>query len=79
MAMKTQAIIKAIEIAGGLTALANELGVTVGAVHQWKAGIKAVPARHCPKIESITGGQVTAEELCPDFDWHLIRGSNRAA
>ena len=52
----------------GLGAL---LGVTKGAVSQWKNEGREVPVVHCVVIEQKTGGAVTRQELRPD-DWRLI-------
>jgi DNA-binding transcriptional regulator YdaS (Cro superfamily) len=76
MAMNTEAIKKACESVGGLTALARELGITVGAVHQWTRGYKQVPIDRCIPIEMATNGAVRAEEIRPDHPWHVIRGKS---
>ena len=64
-----------IEIAAGIVgsyeALANQLGISKGAVHQWKSPDRKVPIEHCTRIEQITGGQVTRQMLRPD-DWQSI-------
>lgn len=74
--MDTKAIKRACEAVGGLTPLANALGITVGAVHQWTRGYKQVPVERCIPIEIATAGAVRAEELRPDHPWHVIRGTN---
>ncbi|MGA7781123.1 MAG: Cro/CI family transcriptional regulator [Paraburkholderia sp.] len=64
-----------IEIAAGIVgsykALADILGVTKGAVHQWMAPDRRVPIEHCTPIEQATGGVVTRQMLRPD-DWKSI-------
>jgi DNA-binding transcriptional regulator YdaS (Cro superfamily) len=76
--MNTSAIKTACEKVGGITAMANHLGITVGAVHQWTKGTKRVPAERCPVIEALTEGAVRVEELRPDVEWHHIRNSRAA-
>jgi DNA-binding transcriptional regulator YdaS (Cro superfamily) len=64
-----------IEIAAGIVgsykALADILGVTKGAVHQWMASDRRVPIEHCTPIEQATKGLVTRQMLRPD-DWRSI-------
>lgn len=64
-----------IEIAAGLVgsykALADILGVTKGAVHQWMGPTRRVPIEHCTPIEQATNGVVTRQMLRPD-DWQSI-------
>lgn len=60
-----------------LTFLARELGVTKGAVGQWKR--TRIPAEHCPTIERLLGGRVKCEELRPDVEWSYLRGTKCAA
>lgn len=62
---------KAANIVGSQTALAAVLGVSKGAVSQWKDEDRRVPAAHCVSIERATKGTVTRRDLRPD-DWHLI-------
>lgn len=56
---------RAIEIAGGVVALSQLLGVTAPAVSQWKRA--GVPAERCLAIEQATGGAVTRYEMRPDI------------
>jgi len=66
------ALQRAIEKAGGITALAKTLGLSGHAViYQW--GINQVPAAKCPDIEAITG--VRCEELRPDVNWSVLRAA----
>jgi DNA-binding transcriptional regulator YdaS (Cro superfamily) len=69
----------AAEIVGSQTALAAALGVSKGAVPQWKDEGRRVPAEHCPTIERLTGGKVRCEDLRPDIDWAVLRGPSAAA
>jgi DNA-binding transcriptional regulator YdaS (Cro superfamily) len=61
------------EIVGSQTLLAAALGVTKGAVPQWRTEGRRVPAEHCPSIERLTGGRVRCEDLRPDIDWAVLR------
>lgn len=56
----------AITNAGSMQALADRLGVTKGAVSQWKLSGRQVPAKHCQAIEAMTGGTSRCEDLRPD-------------
>ncbi len=50
-------------------------GISVQAVHKWADG--NVPADRCPTIERLTSGAVRCEELRPDVDWAVLRGTER--
>lgn len=65
----------AAQAVGSQRALARLLGVTRGAVSQWKLGGRRVPADHCPAIERATAGAVRCEDLRPDVDWSVLRGT----
>lgn len=56
-----------------LEGLGRELGVSKGAVSQWKLPGRVTPADHCPRIERLTGGMVRCEELNPKVDWAYLR------
>lgn len=66
----------AARIMGSQTALAQALGITKGAVHQWK--LNGVPAERCPDVELVTHGRVRCEQLRPDVKWWVVRGHKRA-
>lgn len=59
---------KAIEHAGGVTALADKLGVRQSVVSNWKTrgDDPKVPADRCIAIEQATEGVVTRYDLRPD-------------
>ncbi len=69
------AIQAAARILGNQAALARALGVTPVVVGQWLkpevATGRAVPPKQCVRIEQLTNGQVTRQELRPD-DWEAI-------
>jgi DNA-binding transcriptional regulator YdaS (Cro superfamily) len=65
-----KALKKAIEIAGGVAALASKIDVSPSAPSNWLARGN-VPAEHCPAIERETG--VKCEELNPSPDWEVLR------
>lgn len=60
------ALNRAIEIAGGVTALASRLKTTPQVVNNWRAR-KSVPPERCAEIEAATNGAVTREQLRPDI------------
>jgi len=74
-----EALQEAIEIVGSASALASGLGLTKGAISQWKDDGRQVPAEHCPGIEKLTHGAVPCERLRPDIDWGYLRRSQLAA
>ncbi len=70
-----KAISKAIQEVGA-KAIADACdGISVQAVHKWADG--NVPADRCPTIERLTSGAVRCEELRPDVDWAVLRGTER--
>jgi DNA-binding transcriptional regulator YdaS (Cro superfamily) len=69
--MEKHPVATAAEIVGSFKALADILGVTKGAVHQWMAPGRKVPIEHCTAIEQATKGRVTRQMLRPD-DWQSI-------
>jgi len=69
---------KASRVIGSAAALARILGITRGAVAQYKEPGRKVKAEHCPIIERETaarGEKVACEELRPDIDWAYLRGT----
>lgn len=71
--MNLHPIERAAGFVGGYKALADQLGVTKSAVHQWKSSGRQVPPEHCPDIERLTNGAVTCEELNDKVDWAFVR------
>lgn len=64
---------RAIDAAGGITALARALGLkSHTVVQQWR--LNRIPAEHCPSIEGITG--VRCEDLRPDVNWGVLRAQS---
>lgn len=55
---------KALEIVGGVSAMAKIFGVTPWAASKWRY---RVPAERCLKIEEVTDGAVTRQDLRPDL------------
>lgn len=64
------ALLKAVEVVGGVSRLAEMVGVSSSAPSMWKARGR-VPVEHCAAIERATGGVVTRRDLRPD-DWAAI-------
>jgi DNA-binding transcriptional regulator YdaS (Cro superfamily) len=65
MTSDNSSIAKAVQAAGGLTALANLIGTTKGVVWAWVDRGRC-PPQYAKKIELAVGGLVTARELRPD-------------
>jgi len=61
--MRDAALAQAIEIIGGVSAVAKLFGVTPGAVSQWDRA----PALYVYKLAEATGGRVPTEVLRPDM------------
>ncbi len=51
--------------------LARRLGISKGALSQWKLPGRAPPIEHCVTIERMTNAAVRRWDLRPD-DWHHI-------
>ena len=69
--MQRAALQRAISIVGSATALAELLGITKGAISQWKDAGRSIPFEYGAAIDAATGGAVTRQELFPD-DWKRI-------
>lgn len=55
---------KLVEYFGGQTKTAAALGVSQAAVSYWASGIHSMSAEKAFKAEELTGGLITARELC---------------
>lgn len=73
-----QALERAIEFAGSVSALASAIGCSGTAPHMWRKRGN-VPAEYCPQIERATAGKVRCEDLRPDVDWAVLRNSAEPA
>ncbi len=63
----TEALERAIELAGSQSALARKIGRAQGHIHYWLKGAKdGVPPLAAIQIEKALGGQVSRKELRPD-------------
>lgn len=67
-------VTKAIQICGSQTALAKACGISQQSVHKWLNGGK-MDVKYIPHIIKATNGEVKPEDLRPDVDWDVIRGS----
>lgn len=68
-----ETIKKAADIFGSLSKLAIAIGANYTSVFKWAHG-KAVPSPlNCMRIEKATKGQITKEEIRPDFDWKRFK------
>lgn len=59
-------------ILGGPSKVAELIGVSAPAVHQWLTGVRRVPPERCPAIERATSGRVSVEGLRPDVRWQRV-------
>jgi DNA-binding transcriptional regulator YdaS (Cro superfamily) len=55
--------------------LAQDLGIPAVLISQWSHGIRRIPAERCIQIEAATGGQVRCEDMRPDINWAVLRGT----
>lgn len=62
---KKQALIKAIELAGGVSETAKKIGTTKQAVSNWKKS--GLPAERVIALEEACSGLVTRNQLRPDL------------
>ena len=60
------ALLKAIEIVGGVTNLSLEIGVPHSNISSWLYGDRDIPPKYVPKIVEATNWKVKPEELRPD-------------
>lgn len=63
----------------GATRLAEELGVSVSLVSSWRHGRFKVAPRHCPRIEALSEGLITACQLRPEVFGEVQGVTHRAA
>lgn len=64
----TEALERAIEIAGGQSALARKIGRAQGHVHYWLRGAKyGVPPHAAIDIENALNGAVSRHDIRPDI------------
>jgi DNA-binding transcriptional regulator YdaS (Cro superfamily) len=61
----------AIDYVGGVTKLAEAIGVGQSVVSNWKKRNSVIEAGLCTKIEIVTNGRVTRKDLRPN-DWQTI-------
>ena len=70
---------KAIELAGGTSALAKLIGVnSPQVVSNWVAR-KRVPPKYCAAVERATEGQVTRQDLRPELWGDVVMQSQAKA
>lgn len=63
-----------------LSGLSAALDVKYQLIQGWLANDRRyiTPAEYCPDIERVTGGAVRCEDLRPDVDWSVLRGTQAA-
>jgi DNA-binding transcriptional regulator YdaS (Cro superfamily) len=64
-----KAILKAIEVAGGVKELAIKLGISYQSVLDWKNQRRVPSHLNCLKIEKATDGKVNRKDILPDYPW----------
>lgn len=62
---------KAIEVAQGVSKLADQIGVRQSVVSNWRARGTLIEPLMCVRIERATNGEVTRRQLRP-VDWQEI-------
>lgn len=67
--VNTEAIKKAVQLLGGNTGFILKTQVSYQSVLDWKSGRRTPNPYNCIKIEEATNGQVTRQEILPNFDW----------
>ena len=66
--MNEQTIIeKAVEVAGGVAALARRVGVSSQAVSQWLSGVTRPSLENAKAVEAATEGAVRWRDIRPDI------------
>tara|TARA_R110000782_G_C14819221_1_gene413897 strand:- start:37606 stop:37860 length:255 start_codon:yes stop_codon:yes gene_type:complete len=63
---------------GSQANLARLLDVKPPTVAEWVAGKRPVPSVRAVEMESLVGGDVPKETLCPTFPWHLMNPTQAA-
>lgn len=56
-------------------AMAEKIGANQGFFNQWVHGIRPIPVGYALKIERETAGDVRMEDMHPDLDWGVLRGT----
>lgn len=49
------------------TQLAESIGVSLVLVNQWVHGYRPVPVKYAMAIEQATGGKVSRQDICPEW------------
>lgn len=70
----SDAIKRAIELAGGAAKVAALFNISRISVYDWVYKCR-IPAARCPAIERATDGQVRCEDMRPDVDWAYLRNT----
>jgi len=70
-----RALGRAIELAGGHSAVSKELGISVQAVYKWRRA----PVERCADLERMSGRKVRRQDLRPDIFGPVRPLSERAA
>ncbi|MDR0251113.1 MAG: helix-turn-helix domain-containing protein [Burkholderiales bacterium] len=66
-----KAVEEAFRIVGSASAVARAFGISAAATLKWlelspKTGLPKIPPERCRRLEELTGGKVTREQMRPD-------------
>ena len=68
-----EALKKAIDVVGGMHPLAKKMGVSYQTILNWKSGRTNLTPIKGIKIEQVTEGQVTRQDILPSYPWEELR------
>ena len=57
------------EVESGKSELSKQMGVSEDQIYQWANGVRMARPESCVRIEALTGGKVTRQELRPNDFW----------
>ncbi len=70
----SDAIKRAVELAGGAAKVAALFNISRISVYEWVHKGR-IPAERCPALERANDGQVRCEDMRPDVDWSFLRAN----
>jgi len=68
-----QAILDAINIAGGAKELSHKINTSYQSILDWKNARKTPTALNCLKIEKATEGKIKAKDILPNYPWDELK------
>lgn len=69
--MRQESVYRAAKVAGSLSRLASDIGVSKQLVNHWARGVSEIPVVHCVKIEALAQGAVMRWDLRPNDWWQI--------